>query len=223
MKDAVIKIFLVVLFLNILNCKSTNSEIISDSPSSADVFAKPTVMPVDIEPEVDAEKETSTCTNQDLSKIWQELKKDEDIKEQIIDANRGGDCSDYIKIAQRIDLNNDGISEIFVEGKGTFGDVSTIPIWVMKKEGNRYKVLLREQGEKYYIKKVKTNGYRDLFFPSRRNISSTFLSTYKFQADGYHVAKCQVEFYYAPQKIKKLFDCDDKKAIEKYEVEFSQN
>lgn len=168
-------------------------------------------------------KSDFTCQDDELSKIWQEIWKEEFVRDFFAEQKADGDCSEYLKIAKRIDLNGDGANELFVEGKGTISAASTMPIWVMQKQGDGYKSLLREQGEFYDVKQAKTNGYRNLFFPSRRSVASAFLSTYAFENGKYQIVKCQIEFYNEPRKIRKVFECDDKKEIEKFENSLSEN
>lgn len=161
-----------------------------------------------------------SCNDEELSPIWKILSDDKDVKELIIESDLGGDCSDYVSITKKVDLNDDGINELFVEGNGNFGNVSTFPIWVVGKDGNDFKIFLREQGEEYEIKQTRTNGYNDLFFPSRRSVQSSYLRTYKFNDGKYQVQKCQVAFYDKSDKPSKVFNCDETKKIEKFESEF---
>lgn len=192
--------------------------------SDTNISANPTVTPPDnknteLNNAGNIKKDIS-CEDEELSPIWRILSDDKDIKELVIESNFGGDCADYASIAKKVDLNNDGINELFVEGNGNFGNVSTIPIWVIGKDGNNFKILLREQGEQYEIKQTRTNGYNDLFFPSRRSVQSSFLSTYTFDDGKYQVKKCQVAFYNKTDKPSKVFNCDETKKIEKFESEF---
>jgi hypothetical protein len=214
----------IVIFLSMcitffqFNCKLIEKETISTVSPTSTVLKSPTpqIENASKEDSIDVEKKTVTCKNKELSSIWLVLLKDVDMKKTITDANVGGDCSDYIVIEKKIDLNNDGNDEIFVDGIGVLRSASTKPILVMKEEKKGYKVLLREQGEIYIIKKTKTNGFKDLFFPSRRSSSSTFFSTYKFQNGKYQKIKCQIEIYNRPRS-KKVFACDDLKGIEQFE------
>jgi hypothetical protein len=163
------------------------------------------------------------CINNELLGIWQEIWKDKFVREFFENELADGDCSEYLTIAKRVDLNQDGADELFVEGRGKISAASTTPIWVMQKKGDGFKSLLREQGEFYYIRKSKTNGYQDLYFPSRRSTASAVLSTYKFKNGEYQVAQCQVEFYNEPRNIRKKFDCNDKEEIEQFEVSLSKS
>ena len=191
--------------------------------SETNIPANPTITPPDSkngeQNNAGNERKIIACEDEELSPIWKILSDDKDIKELIIENNLGGDCADFVSMTEKIDLNNDGINELFVEGNGNFGNVSTVPIWVIGKEGNNFKILLREQGEEYEIKKTRTNNYNDLFFPSRRNVQSSFLSTYIFNDGKYLVQKCQVAFYKKSDKPTKIFNCDETKMIEKFESE----
>lgn len=201
--------------------KNTDDKLFQSSPQEpSPVILIPTKQSIDTKNSADSLTEvTIKCENKELHRILRWLQKND---ADIPIGNTDWDCSDFIKIRQHFDLNGDGIKEIFVTGSGAWGAVSTLPIWVMQKKKNGYRVLLKEQGEFYTIKKTSTNGYRDLYFPSRRDIMSTFLSTYKFRKDKYYKAKCQVEFYYDPDKIRKVFDCNDEKGIDGFRIEPSK-
>ena len=198
------------------NCQSNTENVLVHSPSRVSLEQSiPNNSKLTKEQE---NKKAVTCTKKELVEVWREIQVDKDVKEQIMDADIGGDCSDYIKIAKKIDLNGDGIEELFVEGKGTFGSVSTIPIWVMQRKQKLFKILLREQGEIYFVRKTKTNGYRNLFFPSRRSIASAFHRSYKFEGGIYIENKCQIEFVNAPRHIHKTCNCNDENCIDKVEL-----
>jgi hypothetical protein len=225
------KPLLIILFLSFnfavlfINCRSYTAEI-SHAEVKPDVYASvtPTVTPQDGETaklnKAGNKSSIISCRDEELAPIWKILADDKDVKELVIESDSGGDCSDYVSVAKKIDLNDDGIVEFFVEGNGNFGNVSTVPIWVVGKDGNDFKVLLREQGEEYKIKPTRTNGYQDLFFPSRRNIRSAFLSTYKFSDEKYEISQCQVAFYHKSDKPLKVFNCNQQKEIEKFESDY---
>ena len=61
-----------------------------------------------------------TCKNEELFGVWQKINKELGFT--------SGDCSDYIKIDRRYDLNHDGIKEYFIKGTGSWGAASTLPI-----------------------------------------------------------------------------------------------
>lgn len=226
MKPILIILFLSFSFVGLfINCWSHTDEI-SHAQTKSDVY-KPTIPTTTPPGNEDAKlnkagnkKSIITCRDEELAPIWKILADDKDIKELVIESDSGGDCSDYVSIAKKTDLNDDGIMEFFVEGNGNFGNVSTIPIWVVGKDGNDFKVFLREQGEEYEIKPTRTNGYQDLFFPSRRNVWSSFLSTYKFSDEKYKIDQCQVAFYHKSDKPLKVFNCDQQKEIEKFESNY---
>ena len=170
---------------------------------------------------IDIPRDSSTrtsikCKSKELYEILMWLQENDG---DVPYGNMDWDCSDIIKIKRHYDLNGDGVKEVFVEGAGIWGSVSTSAIWVMQKKKHGYTILLREQGELFEVKKTSTNGYRDLYFPSRRSVWSTFLSTYKFKKNSYYKAKCRIEFYDAPAKIRKEFNCEDEKGITQFEDE----
>ncbi len=225
------KPILIVLFLSfnfaglLINCRSHTDEI-SHAQIKPDVYASvtPTATPQNVE---DAKRNNPgrasiiiTCRDEELTPIWKILADDKGIKESVIESDLGGDCADYVTVVEKTDLNNDGIVEFFIQGNGNFGNVSTVPIWVIGKVGNDFKVLLREQGEQYKIKPTRTNDYQDLYFPSRRNVWSSVLSTYKFSNEQYKIAQCQVAFSYKSDKPLKVFNCDQQKEIEKFESNY---
>lgn len=225
------KPILTILFLSFnfaglfINCRPHTDEI-SRAETKSDVYASvtPTAKPQDIEAaklnKAGNKRSIISCQDEELSPIWKVLTDDKDIKEMVIESDLGGDCADYVNVAKKTDLNDDGTMEFFVKGNGNFGNVSTVPIWVIGKVGNDFKVLLREQGEEYKIKPTRTNGYQDLFFPSRRNVWSSFLSTYKFSNEKYKIDQCQVAFYHKSDKPLKVFNCDQQKEIEKFESDY---
>lgn len=225
------KPILIVLFLSFnfaglfVNCRSHTTEI-SHAEAKPDGYASitPTATPQDVEAaklnNPGTKSSIVSCRDEELSPIWKILADDIDIKELVIESDLGGDCSDYVNVAKKADLNNDGILEFFVEGNGNFGNVSSFPIWVIGKDGDDFKVLLREQGEQYKIKPARTNDYQDLFFPSRRNVWSATLSTYKFSGEKYEIAQCQVAFYHKSNKPLKVFNCNQQKEIEKFESDY---
>jgi len=230
MKPILILLFLSFNFAGLfVNCRSHTGEI-SHAETKPDVYASvtPTATPPDVEDSklnnLGRPSIIITCRDEELAPIWKILVDDKDVKELVIESDLpselGSDCSNYVNVAKKTDLNNDGTMEFFVEGNGNFGNVSTIPIWVIGKVGNDFKVLLREQGEQYKIKPTRTNGYRDLFFPSRRNVWSSVLSTYKFSDEKYKIAQCQVAFSYKSDKPLKVFNCDQQKEIEKFESNY---
>ncbi len=146
-----------------------------------------------------------------MSKIWQVIWKDKFVREFFDEEVADGNCAEYLAVVKRTDLNHDGIDELFVEGKGKISAASTTPIWVMQKQGDEYKSLLREQGELYQVRKTRTNGYEDLFFPSRRSVASTFLTIYKFRDGKYQSAGCRVEFYNALKKAENCLNVETRK------------
>lgn len=230
MKPIFVVLFLSFNFVGLfVNCRPHTAEVsVTETKSNVYASASPTTTPppptADDEPaqlnNAGSKSSTVSCEDKELAPIWKILADDKGIKELVIESDSGGDCSDYVSVAKKIDLNGDGIMEIFVEGNGNFGSVSTVPIWVIGKIGNDFKVLLIEQGEQYEIKPARTNGYQDLFFPSRRSVWSAFLSTYRFSGEKYETARCQVAFYYKSDKPVKVFNCDQQKEIEKFESDF---
>ena len=217
------KISIFILLMLLLSCyNSTNSinnsstnNLYSQNPTSTNQTPSDIVIKQDILPK------EFTCNNKELLGIWNEIWKDNFLKEFFENGIPEGDCAEYLDISRMVDLNDDGKKELIVKGKGRISAASTMPIWVIQKNTSNYKILLQEQGEFYKIEKTKTNGYRDLYFPSRRTVMSSFLSTYKFKEGVYHRSKCQVEFFYEESKFRKIFNCNDKKRIKDFEDKFT--
>lgn len=199
---------LMIIFISLnISCQQ-NSQLLTN------VSSQPMANNIDNKPINDSSiNSVITCKSKELFGVWQELNKELRFT--------SGDCSDYIKIDRLYDLNHDGIKEYFVKGTGSWGAASTLPIWILQKRGREYVVIHQEQGEDYFVKKSKTNGYQDLFFPSRRNIVSTFLSDYKFQKGKYYRTSCKIEFYYDSKK--QILDCDDEKGINELEDKHKSN
>lgn len=160
-----------------------------------------------------------TCRDSKLEGIWIKILANDTVAE-LVNPEAGKDCSDYITVKKEVDLNNDGKEEVFVEGVGNFLAASTTPIWVVGRSDTGYTILLREQGEHYQIQKQRTNGYSDLYFPSRRSVWSATLSTYSFKDGKYLRVKCDVAFYSKSAKPLKTIDCGNTKAIENFESTF---
>ncbi len=169
---------------------------------------------------IDTLQASNLCADKELAPIWEIISKDDAVRQAVANGNDDADCSDYTTVAKRIDLNNDGTEELFVEGIGNVAAASTKPIWVVGLIDHDWKVLLREQGEMYEIKKSLSNNYRDLFFPSRRNVYSQILSSYKFDGGQYQRSSCQIAFFKNSNRPIKTFSCKDDKKIDEFESKF---
>lgn len=165
----------------------------------------------------DSVKEKFYCRDAEALKIWQTLKKSDYMKGQLNGAAETGDCRDYLQIAHRLDLNDDGRAEIYVLNGYKTGPSAFQTAWIYWKKGNNYKEILGlERDDNFKVLKTKTNGFHDLHFVSRRDIGSVFISDYKYKHGVYESVRCRVGFYEDDKLLRKKFDCDDEKGIDEF-------
>jgi hypothetical protein len=157
------------------------------------------------------------CKDKEALKIWQILKKSDYINGQTNGVTETGDCHQYLQITHRLDLNDDGQAEIYVESGIRTGPVSFQIAWIYQKKGNTYKRILdNERDDNFKVLKTKTNGFHDLHFVSRRDIGSVYISDYKYENGTYNSVRCRVGFYDGGILNKQLFDCDDEKGMNEF-------
>lgn len=165
------------------------------------------------------DKSMFRCADRETSEIWKLVKKTEFVTGYLRGETETGDCKDYLAITKRIDLNDDGADELYVEGGSKISPATFRPSWIFQKTANGYRLLLEERDDKFKILKEITEGFHDLYFVSRRTTRTISLSTYQYKNGKYESVKCLVSVPFGDGQQAKLFNCANQKGIEEFEKE----
>ena len=154
-------------------------------------------------------KESFKCENKFLLAVWNDLRKDEDLKEVFdrgIQNNELADCSEVIGIDKLIDLNGDGRGEAFINGKGWLNGLDERRIWIVGKIGENYKVILDSLNVSFATLEHKTNGYVDLIETEKISIPEYEKTLYQFSGNTYKANKCWTEIIAARDKREMIYE-----------------
>lgn len=150
-------------------------------------------------------KENFKCEDQFLLAVWNYLRKDKDLKEIFdrgVQTGELSDCLDVIGIDKLDDLNNDGESEAFINGKGWLNGLDERRIWIVGKIGGNYKVILEADNIIIETVEDKTNNYADLIGTEKISIPEYEKTVFQFSGDSYTANKCWTEIIAARKKMK---------------------
>ncbi len=89
-----------------------------------------------------------------------------------------------------IDLNNDGVREVIAQGMVNCSAVGNCPIWVFRKRGKGYQVLLEDEAQTFTIQKTSTGGYREIVTAVHGSATQAGLADYRFRDGRYQEAGC---------------------------------
>ncbi|CAN5483198.1 hypothetical protein BH10ACI1_BH10ACI1_12720 [soil metagenome] len=156
--------------------------------------------------ELPKQKDEFKCTDKILLAVWSYIGKYPDYQK---DAKENfSNCSELFAVSEMIDLNSDGVDEAIIEGIHPFvnGMRGNKSIWICRKVGKTYKVILEDREQEYEVKRNVTNGYKDIFLKLRDDCCASYQTTYKFKKDKYRESKC-LYINYGTTGIKMVSPC----------------
>jgi hypothetical protein len=90
--------------------------------------------------------------------------------------------------AEAVDLNDDGRTELIVQGScAVVGNCST---YIFRKSQGGYQQLLNDEAQVVATGTVGTQRYRDIIFQVHGSAYESKISTYKFNGEEYHLKRC---------------------------------
>jgi hypothetical protein len=106
-------------------------------------------------------------------------------------------CSELFAIDKTVDLNGDGIEEIFVRtknsSKGCFYCEATgnCTFWVLRRDKNRYRILFNVEVTKdVLVQKLRSGNYKDLVARYEGGMMDHTLAYYTYRAGKYALRNC---------------------------------
>jgi hypothetical protein len=89
-----------------------------------------------------------------------------------------------------IDLDNDGMPEVIAEAADSCNDLGNCHIWIFKKSGQEYKLILDSIGQTFTVQATSTNGVKDIVVAMRESASEFNLKEYHYEDGKYKRASC---------------------------------
>lgn len=185
-----------------VSVNKVETNILTKSFGDARSDLRKNILEIQVEKQLPNEKKktTFTCNDKLFQTVLRDLKKERDFNEgakYYLEENNPSDCKDILFVEKLVDLNNDKNKEAVVRGKswllcGATGNCST---WIYGKFGNKYKKLLDTGGEILEVKKISTNGYKNIFVSVHDSCCSSYLETYKYNGAKYKEGNCLFEDY----------------------------
>jgi hypothetical protein len=126
------------------------------------------------------------------------MSNDEDIKEMVKDKNYTADKLAGELSAETIDLNDDGKSELIVQG--LCAPVGNCATWIYRKTGSGYQKLLEAEAQVVRLRRTVTNGYHDVAFEVHGSAYQSGIMIYKFDGKQYQLKECFDRDYSARDK-----------------------
>ena len=141
---------------------------------------------------------TFTCEDKAINTVWKKLKKDKhfiDDAYSVIEARQIKSCQELFN-TEAVDLNNDKVDEIIVQGNyilfcGSGGDCQT---WVVSKTDNEYKIIFEARAgefpEDIKFLHEKTNNFQNLKVKTNNGWEANKFGLFKFAGKKYQLTKC---------------------------------
>lgn len=125
------------------------------------------------------------------NKVFEELSKADFIKECLSRVH-----PEEILEAESIKLSKRASPQLLVKGRGCLCGASNCPVWIYRKGGSRYELIL--DGDSVVDVKPGTSatrGYRDLILFKHGSAFDTYIYHYKFDGRKYRVTDCFERHY----------------------------
>jgi hypothetical protein len=141
-----------------------------------------------------------SCYDLNILPIWRELKSDSQFIERLSVSNGVMNCSDMVEI-RKVDLNQDGVKEFLVHGKGPYlcSAMGNCGFWVFEQKQPGVRILLTAadrvhvQGIDDAIQRSRSRGYSNLLLKEHFSAAETTYRTYVFDGRRYIEDRCSYE------------------------------
>ncbi|HKS83079.1 MAG TPA: hypothetical protein VJR23_16365 [Candidatus Acidoferrales bacterium] len=89
-----------------------------------------------------------------------------------------------------IDVNGDGTPEVIAQGMKGCGVVGNCSLWVFRKVGNHYGLILSGYGQTFTIQTESTKGFKDIVVASHSSATDSALTLFRYDGSRYQAAGC---------------------------------
>lgn len=97
----------------------------------------------------------------------------------------------FLLIAERVDLNHDGIPELVIRGQGRICEVNNCEVWIYRRTSAGYERLLGDEIVQSIDPLTRvSHGYRDVRTQHHESAWDSDVTLYKFDGRRYHPVRC---------------------------------